>query len=31
MPNGNDETYCTKLQSEIPDNHYLYRSIREPS
>lgn len=24
MPNGNDETYCTKLKSEIQDNPYIY-------
>lgn len=24
MPNGNDETFCTKLKTEIPDNQYLY-------
>ena len=24
MPNGNDDTYCTKLKSEIPDNQFLY-------
>jgi myosin heavy subunit len=23
-PNGSDETYCTKLQTDIPDSPYLY-------